>query len=134
MSRREIDIIRDDKDGACSSSFTTLHLWKGYGRGGLMFVKANECDCNCCFRKLLKEHSDDYDEERRANLIAVITQLHAMGNSQVDAVGFCILHHMIFQFLMGRFRSKLKSDRSSHLSYLDLCANSGCVKDGRPVV
>uniref|UniRef100_A0A914RP89 Uncharacterized protein n=1 Tax=Parascaris equorum TaxID=6256 RepID=A0A914RP89_PAREQ len=31
------------------------------------------------FKKLLKNHSDDYDEERRANLIAVITQLHAMG-------------------------------------------------------
>uniref|UniRef100_F1KZJ3 Signal recognition particle subunit SRP72 n=1 Tax=Ascaris suum TaxID=6253 RepID=F1KZJ3_ASCSU len=34
------------------------------------------------FKKLLKNHSDDYDEERRANLIAVITQLHAMGIHQ----------------------------------------------------
>ncbi|VDM47444.1 unnamed protein product [Toxocara canis] len=34
------------------------------------------------FRKLLKDYSDDYDEERRANLIGVITQLHAMGTQQ----------------------------------------------------
>lgn len=34
------------------------------------------------FRKLLKDHSDDYDEERRANLIAVIAQLHANGHPQ----------------------------------------------------
>lgn len=47
-----------------------------------------------CFRKLLKNHSDDYDEERRANLIAVITQLHAMGIHQVSALSF--LYYTVF--------------------------------------
>lgn len=34
------------------------------------------------FKRLLKDHSDDYDEVRRANLIAVVTQLHANGHPQ----------------------------------------------------
>ena len=31
----------------------------------------------------MKDYSDDYDEERRTNLIAVIAQLQAIGEEQV---------------------------------------------------
>ncbi|VDM57345.1 unnamed protein product [Angiostrongylus costaricensis] len=43
------------------------------------------------FRDLFRNHSDDYDDERKANYLAVVAQLEAMGMKQV---GFTLRHQL----------------------------------------